>query len=95
MTTTLKFGTSGLRGLAIDLDRATCHAYTRAFITLLRKSGFVFSQMCIGMDLRPSSAQMAAWCAEAAAIEGVGTINGGPLPRPPSHATRWVAASRH
>ncbi|HWA20487.1 MAG TPA: phosphomannomutase [Devosia sp.] len=82
MNADLKFGTSGLRGLATRLDRATCSAYTRAFIGMLKQSGFTLTALCIGMDLRPSSAQMAAWCAEAAIDEGLAIINGGTIPTP-------------
>lgn len=82
MNTHLKFGTSGLRGLATDLDRATCNAYTRAFLGRLKQAGYSFPALCIGMDLRPSSLQMAAWCAEAAVAEGLTIINAGAVPTP-------------
>ena len=35
----LKFGTSGLRGLATDLTRAICHQYAGAFLDLLESRG--------------------------------------------------------
>jgi len=78
----LKFGTSGLRGLATDLTRDVCHLYVGAFLDLLANRGQLHDALCIGRDLRPSSPEIAAWCAEAAAARGIGVVNAGTVPTP-------------
>ena len=57
----LKFGTSGLRGLATDLTRDVCHLYVGAFLDLLASRSQLHDALCIGRDLRPSSPEIAAW----------------------------------
>ena len=64
-----QFGTSGVRGPVEALDDATCFAYTYAFLQHLKdnhglKPG---ASVWVGMDLRPSSPEMARACL--AAIE--------------------------
>lgn len=78
----LKFGTSGLRGLAVDLDRETCAAYVRAFIAMLRREGEGVETLCLASDLRPSSPAIAAHVAAAGAACGVAVVNGGNVPTP-------------
>jgi phosphomannomutase len=79
----LKFGTSGLRGLAIDLEGQAARRYTRAFIDHLKAQGAADSgKIYIGRDFRPSSPQIAADCAVAIADAGMVAIDCGTLPTP-------------
>lgn len=78
----LKFGTSGLRGLGKDLDRATCYAYVGAFLGMLEERGERLEAVCVGFDLRATSAGIAQYCAEAIAARGLKVINAGPVPTP-------------
>lgn len=82
--TSLKFGTSGLRGLVTELPDSVCAAYTRAFLTHLIGAHGVKAGMrlLIGYDLRDSSPRMAAACMSAAAALGMDIENCGPLPTP-------------
>jgi phosphomannomutase len=82
MSNSLKFGTSGLRGLAGDLDRATCHSYVAAFLDLLASRNMTPSAIVIGRDLRQSSTRIAGWCGEMAMARGIIVINGGEVPTP-------------
>ncbi|MDR1368051.1 MAG: phosphomannomutase [Candidatus Accumulibacter sp.] len=59
----VRFGTSGLRGLVADLSDAVCFAYTEAFLrTVECEPG---SRVALGMDLRPSSPAILVACAAA------------------------------
>ncbi|QQR40373.1 phosphohexomutase domain-containing protein [Devosia rhizoryzae] len=89
----LKFGTSGLRGLSVELQGQAARRYTRAFIDHLRRhdllgSGTVF----IGRDFRPSSPSIARDCAMAIAAEGLQPVDCGTLPTP-ALALHAMAAS--
>jgi phosphomannomutase len=80
----LKFGTSGLRGLVSELPDAVCFAYACAFLAWMRQahseeqSNFVL----IGYDLRDSSVRIAAACMAAARFMGMSVENCGALPTP-------------
>lgn len=79
-TTGVRFGTSGARGLAADMSVAVCYAYTAAFLQVTgRKEG---GEVALGMDLRPSSPQIAAACAAAVRDAGLEAIFCGILPTP-------------
>jgi phosphomannomutase len=80
----LKFGTSGLRGLVTDLTNAACQLYTRAFIAHLRANGALDGavKLLVGYDLRDSSPAIAAACIAAANETGLTAIDCGPLPTP-------------
>ncbi len=54
MSNSLKFGTSGLRGLAVDLVGAESGRYAAAFLSHLRSRGSV-TEVLVGRDLRLSS----------------------------------------
>lgn len=73
-----KFGTSGLRGLVSELTDDLCGRYTQAF---LRAVGPCAS-LCLGRDLRPSSARIAAAVAGAAQAAGVEVVDMGEVPTP-------------
>ncbi|SMQ66050.1 phosphomannomutase [Devosia lucknowensis] len=79
----LKFGTSGLRGLVSDLEGEPARRYASAFTRTLNDgaSGPV-TRVCIGRDLRPSSAAIARDCAAAISGAGLIAIDCGTLPTP-------------
>ena len=58
MSNSLKFGTSGLRGLATDLIGAESRRYAAAFLRYLRTRGDV-GEILVGRDLRQSSPEIA------------------------------------
>lgn len=80
----LKFGTSGLRGLVAELLGAPAYAYARAFCEMIVEDdaagpgGIVM----IGRDLRASSPQIAALCAQAVADSGLAPVDCGAAPTP-------------
>jgi len=76
----LKFGTSGLRGLATDLVGGAARRYAAAFIQHLRTvpGGRVY----LGRDLRASSAAIVADCAVAIRAAGLVPVDCGVLPTP-------------
>ena len=61
----LKFGTSGLRGLVVELNGTPAFAYTRAFAEMLKEDGSVAAAknfVLVGRDLRASSPSIAQLC---------------------------------
>lgn len=83
MADTLKFGTSGLRGLASELAGAATRRYTAAFLAHLKARGQAGSgKVFIGRDFRASSPAIAADCAAAIRAAGFVPVDCGPLPTP-------------
>jgi phosphomannomutase len=80
MADSLKFGTSGLRGLAAELQGAAARRYAAAFLRQLGPSGG--GRVFIARDLRESSAAIAADCAVAARALGLIPVDCGVLPTP-------------
>jgi phosphomannomutase len=82
--TSLKFGTSGLRGLVTDLPDSVCHAYTVAFLKHMQSANRISAggPFLVGYDLRSSSPRMAAACMAAAREFGMDVENCGPVPTP-------------
>ncbi|KQO58148.1 MULTISPECIES: phosphomannomutase [unclassified Methylobacterium] len=81
----LKFGTSGLRGLVTDLVGWPSYAYASAFFrSVAATAGEGASEriVVIGRDLRDSSAGIAATVANAAAAAGFSVYDCGALPTP-------------
>lgn len=80
----LKFGTSGLRGLAVELNGCPAFAYTRAFAEMLKESGSAASRnvVLIGRDLRESSPSIAQICCAALQEAGLIPLDCGALPTP-------------
>ncbi|MGB7432853.1 MAG: phosphomannomutase [Ahrensia sp.] len=74
----LKFGTSGLRGLAVELAGPPAYDYTVAFLKAVPSP----SAIAIGQDLRSSSPTIAQWVAGAAQAMGIDIINLRALPTP-------------
>ncbi len=78
----LKFGTSGLRGLVVDLVGRPTSDHTRAFLAALRAELAPGAPVLIGRDLRGSSAGIAATVAAAVAASGFRPLDCGALPTP-------------
>ncbi len=80
MADSLKFGTSGLRGLATDLTGGAARRYAAAFLAHLGTppGGRVY----LGRDLRASSPAIAADCAVAIRAAGLVPVDCGVLPTP-------------
>jgi phosphomannomutase len=75
------FGTSGARGLVVQMTDEVCEAYAAAFLTVVARS-FRFERVALGVDLRPSSLGIAAACAKAIRAAGFGVDFCGALPTP-------------
>ena len=73
------FGTSGVRGLVKDLTPTLCFAFVRSFLQTVCPSA---SSVAIGMDLRPSSSDIAKACLLAAESFGAKVEFCGALPTP-------------
>ncbi|MFW2590123.1 phosphomannomutase [Sagittula sp. SSi028] len=73
-----KFGTSGLRGLVVELTEELVTDYVRAFLAACTYG----DEVHVGWDLRPSSPQIAAWVLDALQDAGVPAVSCGPLPTP-------------
>lgn len=82
--TSLKFGTSGLRGLVTELAGLPTYAHVRAFCAMLRedKDAGTHGEVLIGRDLRASSPLIAAQCAQAVADAGLKPVDCGAVPTP-------------
>jgi len=80
----LKFGTSGLRGHVTELLGWPAYSYTLAFCRLLSESGGVAPSgaVLVGRDLRDSSPEIAALCGTAIRASGLVPIDCGALPTP-------------
>ncbi|MBN9309363.1 phosphomannomutase [Devosia sp.] len=80
MSDSLKFGTSGLRGLASELTGGAARRYTAAFLSHLGTvpEGRVY----LGRDLRASSPAIVADCAAAIRAAGLEPVDCGVLPTP-------------
>ena len=78
------FGTSGARGLVVDMTDLVCYSYTQAFLRYLQASN-QWQQgqaVVIGGDLRPSTPRIMAACAKACVDFGSPVINAGDVPSP-------------
>ncbi|KQV44340.1 phosphomannomutase [Rhizobium sp. Root268] len=80
----LKFGTSGLRGLSVDLDGPTAAIYATAFARYLMASGLAKTgdSIMIGRDFRASSPSISAICAGALSRAGFSVVDCGTVPTP-------------
>ena len=81
LDTGVAFGTSGVRGLVTQMSDEICAAYTQAFLTVLKQS-YDFDSVAIGIDLRPSSPQIAQACAATIEANGLKIDFCGELPTP-------------
>jgi phosphomannomutase len=82
--TSLKFGTSGLRGLSADLTGRASALYATAFARHLLKNGHAKpgDLILIGRDFRESSPAISATCIGALKRAGLTPIDCGTLPTP-------------
>lgn len=81
--TSLSFGTSGLRGLVVDLVGEPTARWTTAFLAYLETgAGSAEHVLLVGRDLRDSSPQIAADCLLAAQAGGWRAVDCGALPTP-------------
>lgn len=85
ISSSLKFGTSGLRGLVQELDGVPAFAYTRAFAEMLKEDGSAAAsgnRVLVGRDLRESSPGIARLCCAALKDAGLTPLDCGALPTP-------------
>lgn len=73
-----KFGTSGLRGLVVELTQDLVRDHVHAFLAACPHGGAVH----VGRDLRPSSPQIAEWVVEAVLDAGIDAVDCGVVPTP-------------
>ena len=80
----MKFGTSGLRGLSVDLVGPASKRYAEAFGKYLLETGRAKAgdDILIGQDFRPSSPAIAENCAAALSSIGFNVVDCGTLPTP-------------
>ena len=80
----LKFGTSGLRGLSVDLEGPAAAIYATAFARMLIASSQAHAgdTVLIGRDFRESSPQISAICVGALQRAGLNVIDCGTVPTP-------------
>lgn len=95
MSSSLKFGTSGLRGLATELSGPPAYEYASAFVRTMMARGALHpgSAVHVGRDLRVSSPQIAGICMAAIADAQAEPVDCGALPTPALayHAMRHAA----
>lgn len=81
----VKFGTSGARGLAVDMTDQVCYTYTRGFLQYLEESGEMKKEgesVAIAGDLRPSTGRIMGAVAKAVSDMGYVPIHCGRIPSP-------------
>jgi phosphomannomutase len=80
----LKFGTSGLRGLSVDLAGPPAALYATAFAQYLLAKGWTKpgDEILVGRDFRDSSPEIARICMESLAAVGLSPVNCGTVPTP-------------
>ncbi|TIU52807.1 MAG: phosphomannomutase [Mesorhizobium sp.] len=78
----MKFGSSGVRGLASDLAGRPSGLYTEGFARRLRAIGYQQGKVFVGRDLRDSSPAIAQDCMAALAASGFQPVDCGPIPTP-------------
>ena len=83
MSGSLKFGTSGLRALADELQGQAARRYVAAFLRYLDEAGRLGGRMVyLGRDFRASSPAIVADCAAAIAAHGLLLVDCGAIPTP-------------
>jgi phosphomannomutase len=83
MASSLKFGTSGLRGLAVDLVGNAARRYAAAFVRHLAATGQAGSgKVYLARDYRESSPAIVTDCAVAVRAAGLEPVDCGVLPTP-------------
>jgi phosphomannomutase len=79
-TSGVRFGTSGARGLAVDMTPRVCFGYSAAFLQVIGATAG--SRVALGMDPRPSSPDIAGACGAAIRQAGLEVDFCGVLPTP-------------
>ncbi len=83
LTSSLKFGTSGLRGLATDLEGMAARRFVAAFLRHAQgRAASRIREVYLGADFRPSSPGIVADCAVAISAAGLVPVDCGTLPTP-------------
>jgi phosphomannomutase len=83
VSSSLKFGTSGLRGLAAELEGQAARRYAAAFLRHMRSLDRLGGgKLFLGRDFRASSPAIAADCAAAIAQFGLEAVDCGTIPTP-------------
>ena len=77
----VKFGTSGARGLVVDMSDEVCFAYTLGFLQYAA-AGARFDRVAVGYDLRNSSPRIAHAVCRAVQYFGLKPIDCGAIPSP-------------
>ncbi len=80
----VKFGTSGARGLVVDMTDRVCFAYTLAFLNYLETQGLIKegSKVAVAGDFRPSSPRIMQAVGLAIQQAGFKPVNCGFVPTP-------------
>ncbi|MDF7801204.1 phosphomannomutase [Pontiellaceae bacterium B1224] len=81
----VKFGTSGARGLAVEMTDSVCYTYAKGFFQYLEECGQLKNngeEVAIAGDLRPSTARIMAAVGKAASDMGYTPVNCGFIPSP-------------
>ncbi len=81
----VKFGTSGARGLAVEMTDQVCYTYAKGFLQYLEDSGALKkngASVAIAGDLRPSTPRIMASVAKAVSDMGYVPVNCGFIPSP-------------
>ncbi|WP_454658340.1 phosphomannomutase [Bosea beijingensis] len=93
--TSLKFGTSGLRGLVTELVGLPTYAHVRAFCAMLQEDEAAGprGEVLIGRDLRSSSPLIAMQAAQAIADAGLAPVDCGAVPTPALALAAMTAGS--
>ncbi len=78
----MKFGSSGVRGLASDLAGRASGLYTEGFARRLRATGFERGKVFVGRDTRDSSPAIAEDCMAALTSAGFEPVDCGAIPTP-------------
>lgn len=88
----MSFGTSGVRGLVAELTPEVCYGFAQGFVKTITADTSAVQSVVIGHDLRPSSPDIAAVCAQALLDRQLNTIYVGALPTP---AIAYFASLHH
>lgn len=81
----VKFGTSGARGLAVEMTDQVCYTYTKGFLQYLEEGGALKKSgesVAIAGDLRPSTGRIMGAVMQAATDMGYTPVNCGRIPSP-------------
>lgn len=79
---TLKFGTSGVRGLATEFTPTACEAWTRAFLDCCRSLKLPLNEVAVAGDLRDSTPRIRQEIWRSLQAQGVKPLDLGVVPTP-------------